>query len=194
MQTRSSDALKEWAVVCAAIEAGRQTVLLRAGGIAEDPGGFRVEHPEFWLFPTRFHQTADELVQEARPLLEDVARLRPPDGQVRLSLYARVEGVHRLSDPDRLDRLEGLHILDADTVRSRFDYRRPGLFVLTLRVHRLAVPLTIVDKPQFAGCRSWVELEEPVSTEGLRPILDDDEFAGRLDLIQTRLGAFGMAS
>ncbi len=47
-------AFKEWAAVCAALSAGRQTVILRKGGIAEGPGGFQPEHGEFWLLPTRF--------------------------------------------------------------------------------------------------------------------------------------------
>jgi hypothetical protein len=188
MRTSCSVALKEWAVVCAALEAGRQTVLLRAGGIADGAGGFTVEHPEFWLLPTRFHQTADELLDDARPLLEEVAGLRPPDGQVRLNLYARVESIHHLSDPSQLERLDRLHILAEDTVRSRFAYRRPGLFVLTLRVHRLAAPLQIAEAPQFAGCHSWVDLEQPLSTSGLQPVLGDDAFAAQLKEIQSRLG------
>jgi hypothetical protein len=194
MHTSCSVALKEWAVVCAALAAGRQSILLRAGGIAEGRDGFAVDHSEFWLFPTRFHQTSDELVDDAGPLLEEVAHARPPDGIIRLSLYARLASIHRLSDPGQLDRLEGLHILDPDTVRSRFAYRRPGLFVLTLRVYRRDSPLEIVDAPQFAGCHSWVELEQPLSTDGLQPVLDEDGFAERLQMIQARLGPPGTAS
>jgi hypothetical protein len=28
----------------------------------------------------------------------------------------------------------------------------------------------------YAGCRSWIELDKPVSTEGSRPVLDDASF------------------
>jgi len=48
-------AFKEWDVVCNAIGAGRQTVILRKGGIHEGREGFAWEHEEFVLFPTRFH-------------------------------------------------------------------------------------------------------------------------------------------
>jgi hypothetical protein len=187
MQTHCSDALKEWAVVCAALQTGRQTILLRAGGIAERPGGFSVEHSEFWLFPTRFHQSADELVEDAALLLEQIGGCHVPEGLVRLRLYARVAATHHLSDPSQLERLEGLHILSPDTVRSRFDYRRPGLFVLTLRVCCLPEPLEIVDAPQFAGCHSWVDLQQSLPTDGLQPVLSDDEFAAQLQEIQSRL-------
>lgn len=188
MQDTCSDALKEWAVVCASLQTGRQTIVVRAGGIAERSGGFAVEHPEFWLFPTRFHQTKDELVDDAAPLLEQVGGFQPPEGRVLLSLFARIQAIHHLSDPSQLERLEGLHILGPDTVRSRFDYRRPGLFVLTLRVYHLRAPLQIVDIPQYAGCHSWVDLQQPLPTADLEPVLSDEEFADRLRLIQSRLG------
>ncbi len=46
-------AFKEWADVCAALLDGRQSLILRKGGIEEGPGGFRPEHAAFWLYPTR---------------------------------------------------------------------------------------------------------------------------------------------
>ena len=45
-------ALKEWAVICRALAEGRQSLLLRKGGIAEAGGAFQVEQPRFWLLPT----------------------------------------------------------------------------------------------------------------------------------------------
>ena len=45
-------ALKEWAVVCRALEEGRQIVLLRKGGILEYRQSFKVKHDRFLLFPT----------------------------------------------------------------------------------------------------------------------------------------------
>ena len=45
-------ALKEWAIVCKALEEGRQVLLLRKGGIMEYRQGFEVKHNNFLLFPT----------------------------------------------------------------------------------------------------------------------------------------------
>src|SRR3982751_3462271 len=47
---------KEWAVVCEALGQGRQSVILRKGGIAEGQEGFSFKHSEFFLFPTWFHE------------------------------------------------------------------------------------------------------------------------------------------
>ena len=44
MQTTNNVAFKEWAVVCAALASGRQTIILRKGGMEEGRDGFRVEH------------------------------------------------------------------------------------------------------------------------------------------------------
>ena len=41
-------ALKEWAVVCKALEEGRQILLLRKGGIMEYRQGFEVKHDEIF--------------------------------------------------------------------------------------------------------------------------------------------------
>ena len=52
----SRTALKEWAVACEALGRGEQVLLLRKGGISEEGREFRIEHPEFLLFPTFEHQ------------------------------------------------------------------------------------------------------------------------------------------
>ncbi|MFW6125399.1 MAG: DUF1802 family protein, partial [Pirellulales bacterium] len=65
-------ALKEWAAVCRALEEGRQTLLLRKGGIHEEGGRFELAHHQFWLFPTYEHQRHDRLAADAGPLLDRV--------------------------------------------------------------------------------------------------------------------------
>ena len=169
MPTENHWALKEWAVVCAALAARRQTLLLRKGGVAERPGGFQVEHAEFWLLPTRFHQTAEHLQADAAGLLSRAAKTAPPGG-LRIELYARVDSVRQIADEAELPPLIDRQILSAETVRQRFHYRRPGLFVLELSLWRCDQPLMIPDRPEYAGCHSWVELETPLSTGGLSPL------------------------
>ncbi|MDG0790271.1 DUF1802 family protein [Cohnella ginsengisoli] len=43
-------ALREWAVAVKALEAGKQIMVLRKGGIAEETKEFRLESPSFFLF------------------------------------------------------------------------------------------------------------------------------------------------
>ena len=52
---------KEWALICDALGSGRQSIILRKGGIAEGREGFRFQHPDFLLFPTLFHEQVAKL-------------------------------------------------------------------------------------------------------------------------------------
>lgn len=155
--TRCPVALKEWAVVCRALDLGIQTVLLRKGGISEPGGGFRVEHEEFWLYPTRFHQGADALTPAGAALL---AEIHPPadPALVPISLIAKVQGVHRLSSPDELTPFLDRQILSPETVLQRFHYKRPELFAIEVTCERIASPFFIRETPEMAGCHSWVTL------------------------------------
>src|SRR5688500_19722973 len=64
--TSLSVALKEWASVCAALEHGRQILLLRKGGIYESAGEFELEHRQFVFFPTWIHQNLTMLKPDAQ--------------------------------------------------------------------------------------------------------------------------------
>lgn len=186
VQTANRWAYKEWAVVCEALASGRQTVLLRKGGISEGPHGFEVEHREFWLFATRFHQTPEDLTEDGASLLDQVAAPRP--GLVLLPAYARVDDVHWIDDECRLPHLAGLHVLSDRTVAERFHYRRPGLYALTARIYRPPRPLTIPDSPHFAGCRTWVDLPSELSTDGLTPVLGNADYQSQREKIARALG------
>lgn len=173
-------AFKEWAVVCAALNSGRQTIILRKGGIDEGREGFRVQHSEFWLLPTRFHQDASQLKPDARPLWDEVETRQPPPGKFRIDLYVVVEAVRDAHELTMLDRLASEHILSAETIRQRFDYRHPGLFVLAVRTYRIPSPHEVPDSPYIAGCKSWVELPQPLSTAGATSVLENETFSQRL--------------
>jgi hypothetical protein len=168
-------AFKEWAVICKALAEGKQALILRKGGIAESSGDFQVEHTRFWLFPTWTHQQqAEGLRPEALPLLEQVEAERPPPGVVRLTHFAEVTGIYHVHDLVSALILAHLHLWSEETVRKRFAYRTPGLFVLPVRVYRAAEAIELPDTPYYQGCRSWVELERELPTEGATPVLSEE--------------------
>lgn len=180
-------AFKEWAAVCAALAVGKQCLIIRKGGIHEGRDGFRVEHSEFWLYPTQFHQSPDDLTAEAQPLLDSVRQTEQGDGLLRISLYAKVEETIQITDESLLPRLAGLHILSPRVIDERFHYRTPGLFALPVRVFRLTVPIVIPESPHFAGCRSWVDFPQSLPTEGLRPVLSDGDHQTQLAAVRRSL-------
>jgi hypothetical protein len=160
-----SVAFKEWAVVCRALASGRQLIILRKGGIAEVGGEFRPEHDRFLLYPTHFHeQQRLGIKHEFLPLLDAAETERPPAGVVRISHWAEVKSVRFLEKLDDVLALDAQHVLSEETVRQRFAYRRPGLYVFEVAVHPLPKPVEIVETPEYAGCKTWVQLSEPVTT------------------------------
>jgi hypothetical protein len=179
-------ALKEWAAICAALDAGRQTILLRKGGLIERGDTFEVEHVRFYLYPTYLHQQEQGLAEEHRQYLE-IARLnKPAAGTVRLALLGDVAGVWQIATEATALALADMHAWTAETISSRFHYRTPGLTLLLLRVWRASTVHTIEETAEQAGCRSWVPLAEPLDPGATSPVLSDEEFADReRDLLGT---------
>jgi len=161
-----SIAFKEWAVICAALGDGRQSLILRKGGIAEAGGEFRPEHAAFLLYPTFFHEHRAGVKPAFLPLLEATEALKPEPGMIRFTHFVRVTDVKHLTDLDAVLALDSLHAWTPDVVRQRFAYRTPGLFVLSVNVFRLKEPALRAEKPEYAGCKTWVVLDSPVTTDG----------------------------
>src|SRR5205823_7235988 len=133
------------------------------------------------------HEAAAGLEPEAMPLLQRAEEARPPEGTLRIAQYAIVNEVFEVTDERRLAQLAGQHVWSPQTIGERFHYRRPGLFVLLVRTYARSVPHVIPDSPHFGGCRSWVELPGALSTDGLSPVLSDEDFERRRDQVRLAL-------
>ena len=182
-------ALKEWAVVCAALESGRQMLLLRKGGIYEAAGEFELENPQFLLFPTYLHQNAKMLKPDA------AAALEPRDAEprhVRLSAAGVVTDILQLQSRAQMDALDAEHLWAPPLIDMRFNYRPDNpLYLLLVRAYRLGEPVTVENTPAYAGCKSWVPLEEAVETRGARPVMDDAAYEQRRGQILATVGGRG---
>lgn len=179
-------ALKEWATVSRALESGRQIMLLRKGGIYESSGEFQVEHRDFLLFPTYVHQKREMLRQTEHAGFEP--RSAEPD-EVVLSAAGVVSDIIELKSRQQMDALESEHIWTKPLIDMRFDYRPENpLYLLLLRAYRLHEPVTIANTPAFAGCKSWVPLDQPVELGDALPVLDDVRYEVRRKGILDWLG------
>ena len=174
-------AFKEWAVVVDALLRGRQIIILRKGGLIEGPGGFQIEHPEFLLFPTLFHQQRESVLTEAQARFDQIFHSLPGPEVVRIECYARVEGWKRLESLAEARALRGMHILREDVIKERFDWGRgKHIHVLAVRIFRLASPVELPMRESYGGCKSWVELAEDITTVDARAVLEDAAFAAQL--------------
>lgn len=167
-------ALKEWAVVCKALEEGRQVLLLRKGGILEYRQGFKVEHNRFMLFPTYEHQSKDHLQADYAETLDQVIKDKPATGTNRITSYAEVIVIKEVTDRILLKMLAKYHIWNESYVNSRMDYNpNKPMSVILLRVFKLDRTIFVDNKPEWVGCRSWIPLDIDVSGS---PIIDDQQF------------------
>ena len=190
MESLSRQALKEWASVERALASGRVSLLVRKGGISEKRGGFDVEHRGFWIFPTAFHQNADELAPDFRNLIGDTPAVSRDE--VRLRVFAEVSDAFKVETLETMGRLAGLHPMSPETVRSRFEYKgRPYLHVILVRAYALAEPIVTPNTLDYEGCVSWVTLDDEIPTAGAVPALGDAEFDILRAEVLARLGKSG---
>jgi hypothetical protein len=181
-------AFKEWAAVCRALAIGQQAIILRKGGIAEQGGTFRPEHDRFWLYPTHFHEQQQQgLKPAALPLLEAVSKDRAPEGAIRLSAFCDVTQVWFADRLEAALAIDAFHVWSEETVRQRFNYRTPGLYVLAVRVRLLFVPLEVPEDPDYAGCKTWVELKQDHPTCGAFDSLTQTEYDAEVENIRAVL-------
>jgi hypothetical protein len=178
-----SIAFKEWAGVCDALGEGRQSLILRKGGVSEGPGGFRPEHPAFWLYPTFVHE-AEQGLRSKTP-----RRTVERPGVVAIETLIVVDWVGRVERVEQLSALSGLHDWTEATILARFRYRTPGLWALAVRSFARLEPWPVAITPAHLGCKTWVPLEDPPPDSELVPSLDDEESARRLGLIRSAIGS-----
>ncbi|MFN8042058.1 MAG: DUF1802 family protein [Mycobacterium sp.] len=164
-----TSALKEWSAVVHALLDGRQTVLLRKGGVHEKR--FTVAADEFLFFPTVAHSHAERVRREHRDLLAAASADSTGD-RLTIRAAAKVVEAVAVTRPEALPDIEDLHIWTADSVRAdRLDFRpRHRLTVLVVQACALSEPIVLPREPEYAGCTSWVEL--PVAAQRKRPVHD----------------------
>ena len=138
--------------------------------------GVQEPHREFWLVPTQFHEAASSVIPSKRPALRDIAA-RASKEHVDIEFYAVADRVIRINDPELLKRLQGRHVWSEHVLQERFEFgRERGLYALLTRVYRLATPERVAQRESYGGCKSWVELEQPIATTTLTPVLSDAAF------------------
>ncbi len=176
----ASIGFKEWRVVCDALASGRQSILLRKGGIHEGRQGFSFAHESFFLFPTRFHALADQVREGEVNVMPEWQ----PGDVIRITHHAEAARAVTLTGWDNVAALEAFHIYSEQTVRDRFDWEGKGMasgsiHLAVVRIWKLATPWEFPYEAKYGGCRSWINLPDPPAgwEETARPVIDDVAFA-----------------
>lgn len=157
---------------------GRQTVLLRKGGIHEKR--FSLQGSEFVLYPTVAHShVASTRPEHADLLPRGAADVTGEAVVVRAS--ASVVDVIEVTRPESIAALEPFHIWTTASVRAnRIDFRpKRRLTAIVVAVRPFLAPVSLPIRDEYGGCLSWLDLPDfagpelgaPVrSTEALRDV------------------------
>lgn len=182
----TTPALKEWSAAVHALLDGRQTVLLRKGGIGEKR--FHLAADRFLLFPTVAHSHAERVRPEHRDLLDPSAPDSTADA-VTVRAGAKVVAAVEVARPEAIGELEPLHIWTGESVRDdRLDFRpKRRLAVLVVQVFPLVRPVRLERTPAYAGCVSWVDV--PVAPQWAGdPVHDDAALADVAERVRRSVG------
>jgi hypothetical protein len=181
---KTAHALKEWAVATDALEHGETIMLLRKGGIREEGKHFRVAHDEVLLYPTYEHQQSHLLKAQYASLVQSVPSGWHPE-TVRIGAWARITDIFQVSEKNTVESLLPYHIWNEQFAAERFGWKpRFPLYVLLLRTYKLADEHIISYRSEYGGCKSWIDVAELISLEGMRPVLTDEVYTRQVDEIK----------
>ncbi|HEY9604621.1 MAG TPA: DUF1802 family protein [Allocoleopsis sp.] len=184
MESTTTHALKEWAIAVNALEQGQTIMLLRKGGIKEEGNRFSVAHDQILLYPTYEHQQPHLLKTEYASQVTPVTSGWHPE-TIRIESWAEITDILPVSDESVVAALLPYHIWNEQFVSDRLKWKaRQPLYVLLLRTYRLPQPQVIPYRSEYGGCRSWIELAEPISLEGAIPVLDEAEYTKQVKAIR----------
>lgn len=189
-EDQSPIGFKDWDVVCQAMGAGTQSVILRKGGLAEGRNGFQWRHRNFFLFPTQYHEQMQKVRQEfqGKWTLQSLS----PDSEICIRYFFKVEEAHWVDSKEKLYRLYPFHIYTQEVIDERFSYNQEkqgeGITVAFGRTYRLDPVWQFADSPKYGGCRSWLEKLPCIPKDlQLSPILSDTEYKNLLSRFKQTL-------
>ena len=185
---KSDTALKEWAVTVDALGRGEQIVIIRKGGIHKEDKEFRIIHPEFLLFSTYEHQKNELLKVPYHKRLREIEKAKDSNRFVKFEYWASVTAMFETRDESDLEKISDKHLWTEAYAASRFHWRpSQPLTVALLKVFRLKDPIIIESLPQFAGCKSWVDLQPAIRLPDMTPVLNEMDYDTEASIITESL-------
>lgn len=180
----TNHALKEWAVAINALETGKTIMLLRKGGIHERNGRFEVNHKQILLYPTFEHQQPFLLKPEYANLVIPVTPGWHPE-TVGINSWAEITDIFPVSEESVVNALLPFHIWNEYFISDRLKWKpRQPLYILLLRTYKLPQQQELPYHAKYGGCKSWIDLDQPISLQGSQPILSSSMYDQLVDQIR----------
>lgn len=182
-------ALKEWQIAVEALEQAQLIMLLRKGGLREEGGKFTVPADRVLLYPTYEHQQPQWLKPDYANRVQPVESGWHPT-TVQIGAWAEITEVFQVHDRDRLTALQPFHIWTEPFVFERLKWKpSQPVSVLLLRTYRLPQLQQIDYSAAYGGCKSWIDLAQPISLAGSVPVLTEPAYAEQVAAIRTVVAA-----
>jgi len=158
-------AFKEWAYIVDALGKGKQSIIIRKGGISEEGGDFSLKGQRFLLFPTQFHQ-ANEMIKEEWINDLSVEKYFPAQDRVRIEYFAEVAGSSIIKEYEILEKLNSQHAWKPEVIKERFNRWEKSAHLLIVQIFQLTSPFELEMTPELGGCKSWLELKDAPELSG----------------------------
>lgn len=186
-------ALKEWNTTIEALSKGQIIAVWRKGGIDDEPGirksseSFTVEQKQFILFPTFTHQNYEKIKKEFW-FLFDGNKGPNKDNQIKIKYWAELGEELSVDSPEQLLAVSNELVNSNEYLMSSWDlYPNHKGKLLLLRVYILSNPILIPNSPEYAGCKSWIELKIDVPRVGSKAVLSFKDFSRKSRFIKSLL-------
>ena len=149
--------------------------------------GFEVKHNDFFLYPTFEHQSKEYLQSDYLNEFDTMLKNKPVSDWNTIRTYAKAVEVRETNNERLLQQLRKFHIWNDHYVNLRLNYnpKRP-MSVILLRVYKMSKPLEIEDRPEFAGCKSWIPI--PLSNSACEPSPDRDNMQHTPNRLDSGIG------
>lgn len=190
MPDKLAVALKEWSLACDLLSKGEQTVLIRKGGIWEPGGRFTLRCDQFLLYPTIEHQSRAMLNERySNMVLPDPATARK---EVSITSWSQVVQWQHLNSVEEVLAIHPEHPWSESFADMRFSFNPyEPVTALFLRVWNLPKPTVVPMRPEFGGCRSWIDVMGPFDLSGSKAALDETELQNRISSARNRIAECG---
>ncbi len=163
-------AFKEWAQIVDALGKGKQSIVIRKGGISEEEGDFIVKGKKFLLFPTLFHQAEEKIKPQWLPFLKG-DNFHSSDNKVTIRYFAEVADSKLIKDWETIHKLDNWHAWKEEVMKEKFTRWENGAHLMVLQVFELPTPIELELLPEYGGCKSWIEIDQDINLVG-KPVIN----------------------
>ncbi|MCU0417741.1 MAG: DUF1802 family protein [Cytophagaceae bacterium] len=163
-------AFKEWSCIVDALGKGKQSLILRKGGIQEEGDEFEMKGNEFVLFPTLYHQADAAIKPSWKPFLKHDSFYINPN-KVLIKYFVKVADVQVLTDWDKVKRLHPFHAWSEAVIEERFTRWNNQIHMFVVQVFEFGASFELDLVPEYGGCTSWLKIEKNIEFVG-RPVVN----------------------